>query len=128
MYDTQSKMSTIKSYVDELEQIQEEIKRNSKRNSILRVRAKELEYNISEYLASKGQHGLKYKGRAILVQNREKRQTKNRKDKETSVVSLLQEAGVDDAEELYTRLVDVQKKDPVAETKIKFTKLKNSQY
>ena len=119
---------SIKAYVDELDQIQDEIKRNNKRNALLRGRARELERNISDYLAAKGQHGLKYRGRAILVQSKEKRGTKSRKEKESSVISLLQEAGIDDAQELYTKLLDVQKKDPVSETKIKFTKLKRDQY
>ena len=119
---------SIKAYVDELEQIQEEIKRNNKRNALLRVRVKELELNIRDYLDSKGQHGLKYKGKAILVQNKEKRGTKSRKEKESSAVSLLQEAGVDDAQEFYAKMLDAQKKDPVSETRIKFTKLKGEQY
>ena len=50
---------TIKDYVEELEQIQSEIKRNNIRNSQLRKRVKELEASISEYLSEKGQHGLK---------------------------------------------------------------------
>ena len=115
---------SIKSHVDELDQVQAEIKRNNQRNALLRARAKELEVNIGDYLASKGQPGLKYKGRAILLQNSEKRNAKSRKDKASSVVSLLQEAGIGNPEEFYARLVDVQKKDPIPQTKIKFTKIK----
>ena len=64
---------SIKAYVEELDQVQAEVKRNNARNKLLRSRVKELEGDIGDYLTSKGQHGLKYKGQAILVQNREKR-------------------------------------------------------
>ena len=119
---------SIKAYVDELEQVQEEIKRNNKRNALLRVRVRELEASISEYLTAKGQHGLKYKGRAILVQSGEKRGTKSKKEKESSIMSLLNESGIEDPDEFYAKLIDVQKKDPVVQTKIKFTRLKGTGY
>ena len=115
---------SIKAYVEELDQIQSEIKHNNNRNKLLRVRVKELESDISEYLNAKGQHGVQYKGQAILLHNRDKRTVKNKKDKEASVISLLEEIGISDPEGTYNRIVDVQKNDPVQETKLKFTKLK----
>ena len=45
---------SIKSYVDELEEIQHEIKRNNIKNVQLRQRIKELEINIKNYLNEKG--------------------------------------------------------------------------
>jgi len=114
---------SIKSYVDELEQIQTEIKHNNLRNRGLRQRAKELEANISLYLAGKGQHGLKYKGRAIVLESKEKRPTKKKKDKEASIISLLEEWGLHDTENAYKNLLEVQKEEAVEEQKIKFKKL-----
>ena len=116
---------SIKGYVDELEQINLEIKRNNIRNKALRQRAKELESNISLYLAEKGQQGLKYKGRAIIMENKEKRQVKPKKEKQSSIISLLEEWGVTDTSEALTRLEDVQKRSPVEHQKIKFKKLVN---
>ena len=115
---------SIKAYVEELEQIQTEIKYNNNRNKLLRVRGKELELNISDYINTKGQHGLKYKGQAILLENRDKRTIKNKKDKEASVISLLEELGISDPEGTYNRIIDVQRNDPIPEMKLKFTKLK----
>ena len=40
------------------------------------------------------------------------------------MVSLLEELGIDDPESTYGRIVDVQRNDPISETKLKFTKLK----
>ena len=59
---------SIKSYVDELEEIQHEIKRNNIKIVQLRQRIKELEANIKTYLNEKGQPGLKYKGKAIIIE------------------------------------------------------------
>ena len=39
---------SIKSYVDELEQIQNQIKRNNENNRLLRKRSTELEANITD--------------------------------------------------------------------------------
>jgi cell division septum initiation protein DivIVA len=114
---------SIKGYVDELEQLQAEIKRNNSRNRALRMRVKDLETNIKEYLAQKGQHGVKYKGRAIILENKERRPPKKKKEKEADVISLLEELGVEDPNKAYTRIQDVQKGDPIDQQKIKFRKL-----
>jgi hypothetical protein len=117
---------SIKAYVDELARVQTEIRRNNDRNRLLRARVKELELNIGEYLSSKGQPGLKYNGQAILLQSQEKRTIKKKKDKESSVITLLGEMGVDNPESAYSRIVDVQRNDPISETKLKFTRLKKT--
>lgn len=114
---------SIKNYVDELENIQAEIKRNNLANRNLRQRVKELEFNIREYLIEKGQHGLKYKDKAIIIENKETRKTKGKKEKETSIISLLEELGVSHANEAYNKLLDVSKNEPIEESQIKFKKL-----
>lgn len=114
---------SIKSYVDELQNIQAEIKRNNVRNKILRQRIKELEVNISKYLEEKGQHGLKYNGNAIIVEKKERRPAKKKKERETDVLQLLESLGVDDPKYAYEKLQDIQKGEPVSENKIKFKKL-----
>lgn len=114
---------SIKAYVDELEQIQAEIKRNNARNSILRQRSKELEANIADYLAHKGQHGIKYNGRAVVIEQKEKRPVKKKKEKEADIISFLEKLGIDDAADVYNQLLDVQRCDPVEESKIKFKKI-----
>lgn len=114
---------SIRNYVDELEKIQLEIKRNNIRNKSLRQRVKELEANIAEYLAMKGQHGLKYKGRAIIIENKERRPVKKKKQKETDIISLLENLGVSNPQEAYNKIQDTQKGEIIEEKKIKFTKI-----
>ena len=70
---------SIKSYIDELTLINIEIKRNNNINTKLRKRLKEIEVNITSYLKEKDQVGLKYNGKAILIENKEHRPTKKKK-------------------------------------------------
>ena len=114
---------SIKAYVDELEQIQYEIKSNNTRNKLLRVRVKELEINITQFLNEKGQHGVKYKGRSITVEQQERTTCKKKKEKEAVIISLFQDLGISDPKEAYSRLKDVQKGEIIAESKLKFKKL-----
>lgn len=116
---------SIKSYIDELEQINAEIKRNNMRNRSLRQRSAELESNIALYLAEKDQQGLKYKGRAIIIENKETRPVMKKKEKEQNIISLLEEWGLTDTSKAYSKLQDVQRGDPIKKKKIKFTKLPN---
>lgn len=114
---------SIKNYVDELEQIQQQIKRNNENNHSLRKRSTELEANITDYLEQKGQHGLKYNGRAIIIENKERRPPKKKKQKDADIISLLQEFGISDPNEAYNRIKEAQKGDPIEQQKIKFKKL-----
>ena len=115
----------IKSQIDELEKIQIEIKRNNASNKVLRNRAKEIEQNISSYLEEKDEPGLKYNGKAIVVENKERRLQKSKKDRKSNVVTLLEDLGIDEADNVYDKILDVQKKSPVSERKIKLKKLKS---
>ena len=117
---------SIKAYVDELEQIHFEIKRNNSRNTHLRQRIKELEINITEYLNEKGQHGLKYKGKAIMLEQKELRPAKKKKDKEEAMISLFEDLGVSDPKEAWSKLQDAQKGEKIEKTIIKFKKLPKS--
>ena len=117
---------SIKSYVDELEEIQTEIKRNNMKNTQLRERTKELEKNIKHYLDEKGQPGLKYKGKAIMIEEKEVRPAKKKKDREHAMISLFEEMGISDPKEALLKFQDVQKGEKTGKTVIKFKKLPNS--
>jgi hypothetical protein len=100
---------SIKNYVDELSKIQDEIKQNNFKNKILRKRCQVLEDNISEYLKSKDQNGIKYNGQAIIIENKQKHLTKPRKIKQEDVKLLFQTLGVKDPQHAYDQLQEIQK-------------------
>jgi hypothetical protein len=114
---------SIKAYVDELEQIQAQIRFNNETNRNLRKRCEQLESSIAEYLVQKGQHGLKYNGKAVIIESKERRPPKKKKDKDADIISVLEEFGISNPTEAYTRIQEAQKGVPVEQQKIKFKKL-----
>ena len=117
---------SIKAYVDELTMINYEIKRNNASNKKLRERIKELEITITSYLQIKNQAGLKYNGQAILVENKELRTKKKKKDKYEDTITILKSFGVENPEVAYDKLEDAKKGDPIEKTKLKFKKIPNN--
>lgn len=115
---------SIKSYVEELINLEIKIKNNNKDNATCRKRIKELNKQIQAYLTEKDQNGLKYKGKVIMVEEKETRAPKKKKDKEQSVLSLLENAGVDDPKGLYTKIEEAKKGELVKSSKIKVKDIK----
>lgn len=118
----QIKMS-IKNYIDEMTKIKTEIRQNNARNKDLRKRIAELEVNITEYLRSKDQEGLKYNGQAIIMEHKEKHKAKSKKNKQADIKSLLQQMGIENPDEAYIQLLECQKGDSIIEQKLAFKNL-----
>lgn len=116
---------SIKGFVEELEKIEAEIKMNNKKNSVLRKRMKDIKENIAEFLREKDQIGLKHNGRAIILETVEKRIPKKKKEKEESVLSLLEQLGVDEPEKAYQQLLEAQKGESISKHNVKIKKIKS---
>jgi hypothetical protein len=114
---------SIKAYVDELTMINTEIKRNNANNKKLRDRLKELENNITSYLKTKEQAGLKYNGNAILIENKELRPVKKKKEIYDETISILERLGIDNPVEAYNKLQDVKRGEIIEKTKLKIKKI-----
>jgi hypothetical protein len=113
---------SIKSYLNELETIKLEIKNNNKRNKILKNRVKIIESNISDYLKCRDQNGLKYNGKTLLLENREKRKRKKEKDKKNDLLLLLKNLGINDTEKIYSKIIESQKGEIFENDVLKFQK------
>lgn len=119
-------MSTIKAIVDELNLIKEEIRRNNATNKTLRLRSKRLEDEITQYLKQTNQTGVTYRqqGQAILLENYQKHTIKKKTEKQNDMISYLQQLGVSNPGDVYTHIVDLQRGDPVENTRLSFKNLK----
>ena len=117
---------SIKAYVDELTMINAEIKRNKEVNKKLGKRLKEIETNITSYLKEKEQSGLKYNGKAILLENKEHKLSKNKKDLYEDTINLLENLGINNPVEVYNKLQEVKEGNLVEKTKLKIKKIPNS--
>jgi len=117
---------SIKATINEMDQINAEIKRNNSLNRELRKRVKILEEQIRLFLETKAPSGVKWGGRSIVLKTSERRPAKSKSDKERDVVSLLEELGVNDPHKAYNRLVDAQKGDSVEHKKLLIKKIKKN--
>ncbi len=117
-------MSLIQSYVNQLRELNIELKRVSKSASDIRKQIKVVEKNILEYLNEKDQPGVKYKDIAIVVENKTKRTGKSKKEKEEDSLRILEEYGISDAKNVLKQLQDAQKGEEVENKKIKIKQIK----
>jgi len=114
----------IQNYVDELNNIKSEIIRNNQRNKLLKKRATELESNILAYLREKEQDGVKYKGKAIIVKTQEKIKPKKKQEKQEAIINVLYNAGINEPEAIYEKLLQAQKGESVEKQQLKIHTLK----
>lgn len=111
---------SIKASVDELNRLNTEIKHNNTKNRLLRKRAKELESNITDYLRSKEQNGLKYNGKAIILEQKDKFTIKKQKDKQDDIKLLFRTLGISNPDYAYEKLQEAQKGSPLLQDKLIF--------
>jgi len=116
---------SIQGRLNELNSIKNELKSLRARSSQLRNRAKNIEDEINQYLDSKDQPGLKYKGVAIMRENKTKRKYKRPKDKDTDALGVLENHGVSNAQDVLKELMEARKGSPAEYRKLKFKSYKS---
>lgn len=102
---------SIRSDVEELNAIRNELKMLTQKRKILKAKEKEATKRISDFLKSKEQSGVKYQGLAILLDNKTIRKPKKKKDKETSQIALLEKSGIRNPKEFLQQLADASKEE-----------------
>ena len=117
-------MSSIVSYISELQSINQAIAENNKKNASLRKRVKQLEKEIADYLEAKDQPGVKFQNVAIVVEKKPKWTTKNKKEKEKDSLRILEDYGVTESRSALEDLMRVRKGEEFEDKKIKIKKIK----
>lgn len=117
---------SIKQWIDELDKLKAEIARNNAINRKLRARSQLLEVNIAEYLKAKDHAGVKYRGRTIQLETKERRVVKQGRQKEADVIEFFANLGMDDPRDVYRQLQNVQRRDPVSHEKVSIKKIKGT--
>ena len=115
---------SIQGQVNELNAIKSELKSLRSRGTFLRNRSKKIEDEIEEYLASKDQPGLKYKGTAIIREVKTKHKTKKKIDQKADCIQVLERYGINSPEKVLEELAKAKKGSPTEHKKLKFTKYK----
>ena len=120
-------MSSIQSSVQELKEINIEIKRLTKKASELRKRATSIEKNIISFLNEKELPGVKDNSTAVIIQNKKKTINRNKKNIEQRSLKILEENGIpiQNAKELLNQILDVRKGEQVELQKVKMQEIRN---
>ena len=115
---------SIQGKVNELQAIQKELKVLRQRGTALRNRAKEIEQEIDDYLVSKDQPGLKYKGIAIIREDKTIRRIKKKDEQKIDAIDVLEKHGVHSPEKVLEELLDSRRGSPTVKNKLKIKKYK----
>lgn len=116
-------MSSIQQNVQELKNINTEIKRLQIETKKLKKHAQDIEKNILSYLNEKEQPGLKYQNTAIIIENKAKRITRSKKDVDSNAIKILEENGVYNAREILNKIKESRKGDEIQMQKVKLQNL-----
>ena len=85
---------SIVNFINELQSIKLAITKHNQENASLRKRAKIIEQQITEYLESKDQPGVKFQDTAIIVDKQQKYSYKSKKDTEEDSLKILEDHGI----------------------------------
>ena len=116
-------MATIKADVNELNCIKEEIRRLSFRLKDLRKKASDVEGRIISYLEEKQQPGVKYKGTAIIIENKNRKVRKKKNQLEEDALDVLKQHGVSNAHEVLGQILKARSGEVVTCSKLKIQKI-----
>ncbi len=94
-----------------LSEIEKEIHRLSKQLSKLRKDSKEIRNNISNYISAKEQVGLKYDGKAFILDKKTKPFAKPKKSKEESYIQCIEQYGIENPKAFLEELMNAGKEE-----------------
>lgn len=113
---------SIQSDVNELNNILAEIKRLNKSLASLRKRKTEVETRIADFLNTKDQHGVKYRGMAIIAEDTNKVLYKSKKDRKADGIATLQKYGIHNPDSVLDEVIKAMKGEEKSTKKIKIKK------
>ena len=113
---------SIQADINELNQIEEELSRMRKRMSQLRKQKEAVEQRVLQFLESKDQPGVKFRGKAILADKRTSRSYKNPKKKTEDGASILRQYGVHNADKVLDEIIEAMKGEKIEKEKLKIKK------
>jgi very-short-patch-repair endonuclease len=117
-------MSSIQSSVQELKEINTEIKRLTKTASELRKRATYIEKNIISFLNEKELPGVKDNRTAVIIENKKKTVTRNKKNIEQQTLKILEENGIQNPKQILEEITKVRKGEQVELQKVKMQEIR----
>lgn len=109
----------IKADVQELKQLNVEIKRRAAELSKLRKRAAVVEERIAVFLDSQQLPGAKYQNTSIVLEKRERRKQKPKKISEADAIEVLRSRGISNPQAVLDEILEARRGESTERRKIK---------
>jgi len=113
---------SIKSYLQELERLDVEIKRLSTTLKNLRKQSKQVESKIINYLNEHDQPGVKYNNKAIMIENKTTKKRRTKAERENGMLEVLKSYNIPNPEKAMDEILKA-KSEETETMKLKFKKI-----
>lgn len=87
-------MSDIKIFIKEINEIDKEIKYLQNKTKELKEHKKKLEHRVQEYMEETNRPGFRYGGTAVIMEKKQRRKPKGKKQRIEDIDKLLKNAGI----------------------------------
>jgi hypothetical protein len=111
---------SIRGDVEQLETIRREMKILADKRKVLKQREAQIIERISSYLKSKNQPGVKYQGKAVIMEEKETFKRRKPKESDADAVTVLERYGVKSPQKVLNELLSTRKGEKVVKTKLKY--------
>ena len=109
---------SIQSDIEELGQLNQELKRLQDRCKGLREARKVVEARIASYLDNHDQPGVRYKGTTVIARTKQRRKPRKKKEREMVARYVLEKYGIQDTQAVYDEMMEMMRGDPEEEVKV----------
>ena len=113
---------SIQGELNEIYQINQEMKRLNVELKELRKRKKELEKAVSTYIKANELPGIKHNGTAILIDEKVTRAPRSIKDRDMDTLRVLKDSGISNPEEVWSKIQEARKGQEIIVDKLKIKK------
>jgi hypothetical protein len=120
-----SDLRELESVNRELELLNKEITRLRRLTIPLKAQVEKVNDRIIAFCQSRDHAGVKYKGKAILVENKPGRGPKKESMREEDAVRVLKSRGIENAEQVYKEMMEARRGELTEKSKLKIKTLSN---
>lgn len=115
---------SIRDDVQFLQELKTEIKIRAGELKKIREQAKATHERIIQYCVDRDLPGVKYGEIAVIVEDKDTRAPKKKKDKDEDAIRVLEDSGVHNATKVLEELLEARRGEKIAQKKVKINKMK----
>lgn len=116
---------SIQEELQELDSVNKQIAQLNKQLKTWKQRKKELEVSISEYIREKDLPGVKFQGKAVILEERPTFDRKKKKQQEADAIEVLRRYGINNAEQALHEVMSARRGEEKITNKLKLMNYSN---